>query len=315
MKRLVLYNKHRNLLPIVEYNTNEYYFINLITCWKLTYPLQLFINYKYRKIAFLWMLRYLNPLYILDVHWISDISKICWYYDRKFGKKKKFIVVQHGVYTGGKIKRSFNENFPYTNNFWVWSKFYQDNFFNIFKEKNLNINIKIFGNPVYNHINRELFAYQNIKEINRVLIAPTALNMEYAKCLKELISKLNELQIEVNLKFHNFQNLSYFEEFKHLFVIDNAFDLIQSSDYEAIICDVSTLLLDTICFKKNVIYFQPILGIESFETTTVYDKYLENLFYYFRNDNFGQGVLKKLINQEKQEDLFEFLAGSGNNIL
>lgn len=316
MKKIILYNKHRNIIPIANENAKNYIFINFYNIWKLLYLIQIFFGLKHRKLWFLGFIKIIKPQFIFDVHWTSPVSQLCFFYDKKYGNKKTFVVIQHGVYTGGKIKISFEENHPWTYNFWVWSDYYKSEFERIFHNRNIEINIKVWGNPVYNQLNRDQFCYSKNEKIQKILIAPTELNQEFAQCFIQLIECLLNNKIEIVLKFHNFQNLDHFEKFKHLISFENSMELLKSQKFDLVICDVSTLLLDAIYYKCNVVFFQPILNAFYFEGNTIYDLYLDNLFYKLIVEKISSSELDKYLNWQKQEELYNHLIfNNSSNII
>jgi hypothetical protein len=87
---------------------------------------------------------------------------------------------------------------------------------------------------------------------------------------------------------------------------------LEENDFDFIIADHSTALLDAIFFKNKVLYFDPKNNIKGY--TTQYSKYLPNIF---ADDysNKSKNYFKDAIDIEKQEALFANMVTLGNNNL
>jgi hypothetical protein len=270
-------------------------------------------THKLRKKIYYFIINRINPSLILDVHWLSEPSKIHWLWDKMKGNKSKFIVIQHGVYTGGKISQSFDETNPRTFNFWVWSDYYKIQFEKIFKQKGKLVNIRNFGNSVYNHFDRTKFNYSLHSEVKSILISPTKLNDYQSRYYKELIRYFQIHQIDVKLKFHNYQELSFFSDYENLIATDSIYDLLKNQSVDLVISDVSSVLLDAIFFKKAVLYFQPFQNENEFIITNIYNEYLSNYFIQFKDGCFDLNDIGKYIDIDAQELLLSRLISLGSN--
>ena len=91
----------------------------------------------------------------------------------------------------------------------------------------------------------------------------------------------------------------------------NLYHLLQNNDFDLVICDHSSSLLDVIFFKNKVLYFDPNSNA-SYKTR--YSHYLENLFYQ-DFDTMTSKSLYDLINIPQQELLLKDMIFSGNNVL
>lgn len=302
---------------MISRNSENAFFIDFIRIWKLTYIFKKIGNDKIRRKVYYFIVNFLNPHLILDVHWLSEPSRIHWHWDKLKGNRSKFIVIQHGVYTGGSISRTFNETYPKTSNFWVWSQYYKEQFSEIFSSKGKFVNIQVFGNTVYNHLDRNEMCYQEIVKVETILIAPTKLDEQQSFWYKKLIRDLLALNKNVILKFHNYQNLEYFADVKHLISNVNISDLLISKSLDMVVSDVSSVLLDTIFFKKAVIYFQPfeLENAMNPRWSNIYSEYLNNYFINYRDGQFDLNQILDYINIDAQELVLSKLTSKGTNVI
>lgn len=283
----------------------------------MTFIFKYFGSVKLRRKIYYFIINLINPFLILDVHWLSEPSKIHWHWDKLKGNRSKFIVIQHGVYTGGSISDKFDERHPQTSNFWVWSEYYKDQFSQIFQNKGKLVNIQVFGNTLYNAFNRNDFEYKEIHKIESILIAPTKLNDQQSFWYNKLIQYLTSQHCNVVLKFHNYQDLNLFDQVQNLISEDSLTNLLKHSSNNLVISDVSTVLLDSIFFKKPVIYFQPFeLGDENSSIlSNVYSENLNNYFLDFKEGNFDFNQIQEYIQLDAQEMIFSKLVYSGTNVI
>ncbi len=279
----------------------------------MTFIFKYFGFVKTRRKIYVFLLNIIKPYLILDVHWLSEPSKIHWIWDKLNGNKSKFIVIQHGIYTGGTIIRLFDETNPRTYNFWVWSEYFKNQFSQIFNEQGKFVNIKVLGNPVYNKIDRNQWNYNLNSNIKSILISPTESNSVQAFWYKKFIYYLLDNQIEVHLKLHNFQDVSYFSGVENLITKMNIYDLLKSNSFDLIVSDVSTVLLDAIFYKNAVLYFQPFENDDEFILKNVYVEFLNNYFIDFRDCNFDIDEIENYVQLESQELLFSKLVYTGTN--
>ncbi len=313
-KELIMYDRHRNTAPIADHADNKKYFVfwSLDNFWK-SIPLKNKHKLKHRIMYVI--LSLLNPKYILSMNWISKRESLYKVWTAK-NPKSKFIVVQHGGYVGGFVT-DIPHRYTKCDVFLTWGPYFTQQFkgYNGLK----NVEILSFGNAVYNAYNREVFNYKQ-SQTRKILLLPTALDEANAKHIYFLINKLKDLNFNVTLKEHAMQGTSNdahgnlrFPSIEGVEKIQgNLYHLLQKNDFDLVICDHSSSLLDAIFFKNKVIYFDPNNKTKGY--TTHYSKYLVNLFECdfktLTKDDFYN-----LVSIEKQEKLLENMIFEGNNEL
>lgn len=309
-KEIILYDNHRNTKPLAEHkgNLKNYVFVNIASIWKLI-PFKSSNKRKYQIMYFL--LNIIQPKYIISMNWLSKRESLYKVWTTK-KKKSKFIVVQHGSYVGG-VVTDVPHKYTKCDVFLTWGTFFVEQF----KSYNYSKNVEIinFGNTLYNTFDRDCFVYKkNIT--NKVLILPTALNQEGVLYFKNLIEKLQELGFEVILKEHGKQGVVENNNIKYPVInydkkiTGHLHEILQIGDYDFIITDHSSALLDAIFFRNKVIYFDPNNDMKDY--TTLYSKYLCNL--YLKDLSvMSKYSFYELLNVEKQELLFNNMVTLGDN--
>ncbi|MEZ7509751.1 hypothetical protein QO190_12265 [Cloacibacterium sp. Arc13] len=314
-KQIILYNKHRSTLPIVlnKKNHSKFYFWDIDLLWKFI-PFK--TSDKRKHIVMYIFLNIINPKYILSKNWISireSLYKI-WTSNHE---SSKFIVVQHGSYVGG-VVTDIPHKFTKCDVFLTWGEYFVEQFNSYNSRKKVSI-VK-FGNPIFNNYNRDNYHYSN-KRTNKILILPTALDKLNLEFFYSLINKLRELQFDITIKTHGKQGNSEknsdgsprFPKINNTDCLTGPlYPLLQNNDYDFIISDHSTSLLDAVFFKNKVIYFDPNNKVKGY--TTNYSKYLVNLFE-ANLESLTKDDFYNLVSVEKQEQLLENMIFSGNNEL
>jgi hypothetical protein len=288
-RELVLYNKHRQTIPIVNNHNNRKKYIFLQSNKILSkIPVKSSHKLKYR-IAYI-LLKILSPKYVIDINWISRMSALYYVWSKK-SKNSKFIVVQHGSYIGGNVTDIAHR---YTNCdvFLVWGNYFKVLFENYNKGKK--ISVVDFGNPIYNKFKREKFYYKN-KTINKILLAPSGIKDQPLEQLYKLHDKLIELGFVVKLKEHSMQTKFYTEIKKISKESEDSEKLLKNQNYDIIISDHSSIILDAIFFKNPVICFSSV--------ETKFTSYMDNAFYKLKDLKNKEDLLN-LLNIKTQEVLF-----------
>ena len=261
------------------------------------------------------ILSLLNPKYILSMNWISKRESLYKVWTAK-NPKSKFIVVQHGGYVGGFVT-DIPHRYTKCDVFLTWGPYFTQQFkgYNGLK----NVEILSFGNPVYNAYNREVFNYKQ-SQTRKILLLPTALDEANAKHIYFLINKLKDLNFNVTLKEHAMQGTSKdahgnlrFPSIEGVEKIQgNLYHLLQKNDFDLVICDHSSSLLDAIFFKNKVIYFDPNNKTKGY--TTHYSKYLVNLFE-TQFESLTKEDFYHLLSIEQQEGLLNNMITMGSNCI
>lgn len=312
-KELILYDSHRNTTPIVNNAENRKHFVfwNIAILWKLI-PLK--NKHKEKHQIMFALLTVLNPKYILSMNWLSKRESLYKVWTAK-NPQSKFIVVQHGGYVGG-VVTDVPHKYTKCDIFLTWGPFFKDQFtkYNALK----NVEILSFGNPVYNTYNRENFEYK-LTQAKSILLLPTALNDANVKHINNLIKKLKALNFNVTLKEHSKQGTEKdnngdikYPSIENIDKIEGAlYPILQNNNFDFIICDHSSSLIDTIFFKNKVLYFDP-NNMNGYKTR--YSDYLPNLFLQDIN-RMSATDLYDLIDIAQQELLLLNMVTTGNNIL
>ncbi|MEZ7506107.1 MULTISPECIES: hypothetical protein [unclassified Flavobacterium] len=230
--------------------------------------------------------------------------------------KSKFMVIQHGVYCGGAVT-DVPHKYTKCDVFCTWGPY----FTTLFSEFNSLKKVKIFnfGNTIYNTYNRHNYSYK-CTSTNKILILPTALDAKNIIYINVLIKKLQELKYEVFVKEHGKQGvekdrngtLKYPNIEGVSKITGELYPILQSNDYDFIIADHSSSLLDAIFFKNKVLYCDP--NNKSNGYTTQYSNYLSNVFldnYSFKCKNY----FEDLLDITNQEALLAEMITTGNNEL
>ena len=314
-KEIVLCGKHRNTNPIIfnKQNREKYIFLDVNFFWNII-PFKSTDKRKHKIMYFL--LSLINPKYIITFNWIS-IRESLYKVWTSTHNSSKFIVVQHGSYVGG-VVTDIPHKFTKCDVFLTWGEYFVEQFKSYNSRKKVSI-VK-FGNPIFNDYNRADYKYNEGKS-NKILLLPTALDKENLEIFNTLINKLRELQLHVTIKTHgkqgnnekNSDGSPKFPKINNIICLTGPlYPLLQKNDYDFIISDHSTSLLDAIFFKNKVIYFDPNNKMKGY--TTHYSKYLVNLFECdFKT--LTKEDFYNLVSIEKQEKLLENMIFEGNNEL
>ena len=313
-KQIVLFDKHRHTMPIAMnlVNRKVFYFIDISLFWKYI-PFRTSDKRKH-KIMYV-ILNLIQPKYILSMNWLTKRESLYKVWTKKH-TNSKFIVIQHGAYVGGVVVDSdIDHRYTKCDVFLTWGYYYTNEFTKLNSLKK--VKIINFGNSIYNTYNRGLISYKNTKN-NKIIVLPSALDEENTIHFSVLIKKLQELKFEVVLKEHGKQGTEKDDKgfFKYpsiegvTKISGDLYSILEYNDFDFIISDYSSSLLDAIFFKNKVLYFDPNNKVNGYQTN--YSKYLINL-----NDedfsNLSRTRLYELLSVENQEALFNDMIYLGNN--
>lgn len=311
-KDIILYDEHRNTTPLANnlYNRQKFLFVDIGLIWKCI-PFKSTDKRKHR-IMYL-VLSIVRPKYILSMNWLTKRESLYKVWTARH-PVSKFIVVQHGAYVGG-VVTDIAHKFTKCDIFLTWGPFFTREFTtNNFKKK---VNIISFGNSVYNEFNREDYFYKEVRT-NKVLLLPTALTSNNLPPFITLIRKLQELDFKVVLKEHAKQgtekdksgNIKYPAINGVSKLTGKLYPILQNNDFDFIIADHSTALLDAIFFKNKVLYFDPSNNTNGY--TTNYSRFLYNV--YLKDiQKVDKDTFYQLIDVKNQEELFTNMIEIGNN--
>lgn len=311
-KEIILYDKHRQTEPLAQnaFNKSKFLFIDIGVLWRLI-PFRS-IDKRKHKIMFC-LLTIIRPKYILTMNWISVRESLYKVWTAKH-PESRFIVVQHGSYKGG-IVTDIAHRYAKCDVFFVWGEYFK----NVFEHYNKGKNVQIvsLGNPVYNTCNRNDFTYR--KGITgKILLLPSASDELLLEHLYSLIHRLNELEFKVFVKTHNKQGRELnkdgsfkYPEIKNVEKItSDLYEVLRKNDFDFIISDHSTALLDAIFFKNKVIYFDSINGKN--DQKTYYSCVLPNLYEQNYN-NISKVDFYAFLDIPRQERLFSAMVSIGDN--
>lgn len=314
-KDIILYDKHRQTQPLVEntYNRQKFLFFDVNSIWK-SIPFKTTDKRKH-KIMYC-ILSCIHPKYIISMNWISQRESLYKVWTAKH-PVSKFIVVQHGAYTGGiVVDADIDHRFTKCDIFLVWGNYFE----NLFREYNKGKNVKIvsFGNPVYNMYKREKFTYKE-KHTGNVLLLPTALDEGALKHFCKLVARLEELGFNVLVKAHGMQGKVKDNTGKLIFpkmkflksTTSPVFEILPENDFDFIVSDYSSALLDAVFFKNQVILFD---STNRENNSTYYSVYLQNLFLQ-KISAMNKTDFYNFLDINKQEDLLNKMVDNGNNQL
>jgi hypothetical protein len=314
-KQIILYSKHGIILPIVlnAENRLKFFFLDVNLMWNYI-PFKTSDKRKHSVMYFL--LNLINPKYIIVANWITTRESLykVWT-DRHI--QSKFIVVQHGSYVGGFVS-DIAHKYAKCDIFLTWGIYFVDQFSKYNNKKK--VKIICYGNPIYNNFNRKEYKYKN-NISNKVLLLPTALDYQNLNELYILIDRLNEFNFEVVLKTHNKQGNNEFNsdgtlKFPKIEGVDQIkgelYAILQNNDFDFIISDHSSSLLDAIFFKNKVLYFDPNNKIKGYETN--YSNYLVNLFE-VDISSISKNNFYEFLSVDNQESLFYNMTCKGNNLI
>lgn len=302
-----MYNKHRQSNPVArnKFNRKAYIFISDTWIWRYV-PFRSTSKWKYKIIYII--LSFLKPHVILDINWINLKGGFYHLWAKK-NRPSKFVVLQHGSYVGG-IVTDIAHRYTHCDEFLTWG----DYFTNYFEKVNCHksVKIKTFGNPVYNEVDRNNLNYSKKEGIKKVLFAPSAVSSERKLKYIQFMVALARTDLEFWFKPHNMQ-VKIGGEFDipvevNLYKGDNLW-----SDFDLLISDISTILIDACFFKKHVLFFMPMHEDERFNNT-LYAKYMLNLSDLVSSlDN--KTSFYNLIDENVQEELFNVMIAASSNRL
>jgi hypothetical protein len=313
-KEIILYDKHRQTKPLAsnEINKKKYFFIDVGMIWK-NIPFKTSDKRKHRIMYFL--LTIINPKFIISVNWISARESLYKVWTKKH-TKNKFIVIQHGAYVGGVvIDLDIDHRYTKCDVFLTWGQYFTNEFTKLNSLKK--VKIINFGNSIYNTYNRGLSSYKNNNN-NKIVVLPSALDEENTIHFSALIKKLQELKFEVILKEHGKQGTE--KDDKGVFkypslegvtkLSGDLYTILENNDFDFIISDHSSSLLDAVFFKNKILYFDPNNEWKGYKTN--YSNYLINLF---NTDlvNATKNTFYELISLENQELLLNDMVYKGTN--
>ena len=270
-KEIVFINRHRNSIPIVEDNRDQYFFFDPAFLWKCMGLVGRKSKLRYRLMY--WLLSIVQPAWIIDINWLDKLQSLYLVWSNL--NNKQFIVIQHGIYYGG-IMRDIPEKYVKCNIMLVWSDYFKQ----MFLENNPGKDFKCinFGNPVYNRYDRREFSYSS-NMTNNVLLCPSLMFGYRLQRFYQLINILESFGFNIVVKEHIKQSRvsqpikgckkTAGDEF-HLY------RLLESQEFDIVITDVSSAMTDIIFFKNRAIYFSPKFEGEDFNDN-IYAEYLPNL--------------------------------------
>ncbi|WP_438966790.1 hypothetical protein [Flavobacterium sp.] len=261
------------------------------------------------------ILNLIQPKYILSMNWITIRESLYKVWTARH-LNSAFVVVQHGAYVGG-VVTDLPHKYTKCDIFLTWGTFFKNDFIKNNSQKK--VEIVSFGNPIYNEFNRDNFNYKTT-QTNKILLLPTALDSENLVHFNLLLDKLKELNFQVYLKEHAKQGLEKNKNGSIKYpsiegiekIKERLYPLLKNNDFDFIISDHSSSLLDAIFFKNNVIYFDPNNEKKGYKTN--YSNYLPNLY---RKDftELNKKSFYQIVDIEAQEALFNNMLVLGNNQL
>lgn len=306
-KSIVLYSKHRQTSPLVNSITkSKFIFVDYLLFWKFTYIFGRNSTLRYRMMGMIISL--ISPKYILDINWITKMHTLFYVWCRK-SKSSKFVVVQHGIYAAG-IITDLPHRYTKCDIMLCWSEYFKEILSGYNKGKK--VNFYVIGNTVYNEYDRNKFQYKETPG-HKILIVISPMGGERLKALIEFKDNLEKMGFDVSLKPHPLQEVyeSPIEGFKK--VGGTLYSILSSDDYDIIMCDTSTSLLDAIFFKKYVMFFSPDNTTIHY-TENIYSSHLKNFAKIYKTIGTAQ-ELKDNLSIDSQEGLLNQLVSPGNNYL
>ncbi|MFZ4057307.1 MAG: hypothetical protein ACOYKE_04185 [Ferruginibacter sp.] len=306
-KELVIFVKHRNSIPLLNAeNKKHYIFLDPFYLWKFSFLFGRNSKLRYKAMAV--MLSILSPRFIIDINWISKQHSLYLAWCRKHSYCK-FVVVQHGAYVAGLIT-DIPHRYAKCQVMLCWSNYFID----VLKNYNTGKQVKflLFGNPPYNQYNRNEFNFPTTNG-NKILVAPSLIKETRLTILLDFLQHLKNIGFDVYVKEHFFQPryAQSIEGFNK--VTGDFYSILKNHQYDIVITDVSSCMLDILCFKNKALYFSP-AGEADYNSNNEYSKYLENLANCYKTISTKDALLQ-YINIEKQEALFQHLVYEGNNQL
>lgn len=311
-KEVVLYDKHRQIEPLAsnQKNKENYFFYDVGLIWKYI-PFKTSDKRKHKIMYFI--LTCIKPKYIISMNWLTQRESLYQVWTAK-NAESNFIVIQHGVYAGGEIT-DVPHKYTKCDVFLTWGPYFTTEFTKLNSLKK--VKIINFGNTIYNTYHNEHRSYKSTKH-NKILLLPTALDPETIIHFKALIRRLQELKFEVVLKEHGKQGTEKdkkgalkYPSLKGVTKISgDLYPILENNDFDFIVSDHSSSLLDAVFFKNKVLYFDP--NNERKGYTTNYSKYLINLFD-TDLENATKNTFYELISIENQQALLNNMVYKGTN--
>jgi hypothetical protein len=247
----------------------------------------------------------INPAFIIDINWITRLHTLYFVWCKK--NHKKFAVIQHGTYVAGLIT-DIPHRIVKCQVFLVWSSYWKQ----LFEKYNpgKNFMCTVFGNPVFNSMDRTQFAYaDNVG--NRVLFAPSLMEGSRYDQGQLLIDKLIELGFTVTLKEHVYQSIRSKSFDCENTAAGNLISSLSDHKYDFIITDVSSSMSEILFTKNRAIFFSP-PGFFDFYTKNVYSQYFNNLALQLDSLKNRQDLFD-YFDMDAQESLLALFVEKGDN--
>ena len=252
-KPILLYTEHRQTIPIIQENKKDFVLINFVQLWKFLRIFGKTNSSKLRAKVYYLILKTLKPEVIIDINWIGRVAIIHQIYSRN--NKVKFVVVQHGFYTGGYISNRFPEGrwhkMARCTHFWIWSEYISGEV--LMNNSTFFVN----GNPLYNDLIKFKQPFRRIEKVKTILIAPTNFTLKEGEKLDKLmnlVSKLVDSGVQVFIKLHHLNEL--FPKLENIIILENInfYEVLYKQEFDLIIADHSTTLLDAMFFNNLVAF-------------------------------------------------------------
>lgn len=306
-KELILYSPHRQTFPLVKevHNRSRYLFFSYSVVLRII-PFRITDKRKL-KVLYL-MLKLIKPKLIVGINWIGRDSALFKLWTKN--NNSKYIVIQHGSYVGG-IVTDISHRYVNCDEFWVWSPYFK----NLFESYNVGkrSTISVFGNPIYNNLGRSTYSYsRGSYSSGSILLVPSVVEYSRLKYFYQFIKKLKEIGFEITIKEHNYQNRISKAIQGSKKTTDDVYSLLASKKFDIVISDHSTVLIDAILFKNNVLYFG-VPGVLNEYTSNRFTDYLTNVYNLYEHW-LNKEEVYNLVDQKAQEVLFTEMVSLKNNL-
>lgn len=308
-KELILCEIHRQTKPLktMEANRQKYIFVDPGLIWRATGVIGRRATNRFRLMAYI--LKIISPKYIISMNWLTKRDTL-FYVWCKHNKKCKFIVVQHGAYIGG-IITDISHQYAKCQVMLCWSDHFRNEFLKYNKAKG--ISFFLMGNTVYNQYDRSVLRYKNDVG-KKILFAPSVILDQRREDLIDFMNRLAMSGCSVFLKEHGLQHVLSKAIDGFAKVEGDLYSLLLKQEYDLIVTDISTTMLDIIFFKNRAVYFSPIAGDKIFRYPNIYGQFLKNAAVDY-TENASYEKLTEFVNIEAQEKLLAYLVRPGNNNL
>ncbi len=301
-KPILLYTKHRQTIPILQENKEDFVLIDFDQLWKILRIFGKTRTSKLRAKVYFVLLKVLKPEIILDINWIGRVAMIHHLYSKKYNVK--LVAVQHGFYTGGHISNRFPEGrwhkMARCTHFWIWSDCIKSEV--VENRANFIVN----GNPLYNTLFGFKNPYRKIEKVETILILPTSFVVGDEQKLDKLNYVIDCLVLngyQVYIKFHHMNQI--FPNKDQVKILENidVYSVLLKQEFDLVIADHSTTLLDALFFNNFVSFcnFHQ-------SSNTLYEKFLGEL-----NVEFIEDEMIKIISSNRIEQQTNFLNYLGLN--